>query len=248
MKPLWFKAAMVSNPGLLLRLGAIGAVMLSVTGAFAYTGGWLSPGRLTPDRMMAAFRDANGTHAGFRRNHAKGVCVAGWFEGSGQAAAISKAAVFKPGRVPVIGRFALAGGMPFQPDAPNTVRSMALSFRPPGGEEWRTGMNNIPVFPVNSARGFYEQLLAFSPDPATGKPDPAKIKTFLTAHPEAARALALIKKRAGHFRFRKLHLQWPQCLPLRRRGRRLCPGSLVRGAGATRRGRANGSDRRELSL
>jgi len=105
------------------------------------------------------------------------------------------ATVFRPGRVPVVGRFALAGGMPFQPDAPNTVRSMALSFLPPGGEEWRTGMNNMPVFPVNSARGFYEQLLAFSPDPATGKSDPAKTKAFLAAHPEAARALALIKKR-----------------------------------------------------
>jgi catalase len=195
MKPLWFKVAMATNPGLLVRLGAICAVMLSVTAAFAYTGGWLSPARLTQDRMMAAFREANGTHVGFRRNHAKGVCVTGWFESNGQAAAISKAAVFNPGRVPVVGRFALAGGMPFQPDAPNTVRSMALRFVPPGGEEWRTGMNNIPVFPVNSARGFYEQLLAFSPDPATGKPDPVKIKAYMAAHPEAARALALIKKR-----------------------------------------------------
>jgi catalase len=195
MKPLWFKVAMATNPGLLVRLGAMCAVMLSVTAAFAYTGGWLSPARLTQDRMMAAFREANGTHVGFRRNHAKGVCVTGWFESNGQAAAISKAAVFNPGRVPVVGRFALAGGMPFQPDAPNTVRSMALRFVPPGGEEWRTGMNNIPVFPVNSARGFYEQLLAFSPDPATGKPDPVKIKAYMAAHPEAARALALIKKR-----------------------------------------------------
>jgi catalase len=195
MKPLWFKAAAATDPGLLVRLGAIGAVMLSVTGAFAYTGGWLSPTRLTQDRMMAAFRAANGTHVGFRRNHAKGVCATGWFESSGQAAAISKAAIFKAGYVPVVGRFALAGGMPFQPDEPNTVRSMALRFLPPGGEEWRTGMNNIPVFPVNSARGFYEQLLAYSPDAATGKPDPAKVKAFLATHPEAARALALIKKR-----------------------------------------------------
>jgi len=174
MKPLWFIAAIATNPGLLVRLGAIGAVMLSVTGAFAYTGGWLSPVRLTQDRMMAAFREASGTHAGFRRNHAKGVCVTGWFESSGQAAAISKAAVFKTGRVPVVGRFALARGVPFQPDAPNTVRSISLRFLPPGGEEWRTGMNNIPVFPVNSARGFYERLVAFSPDPATGKPDPGR--------------------------------------------------------------------------
>src|SRR5437899_11422855 len=93
----WFGACPVSKAGVLVRLGAIGAVMLSVTGAFAYTGGWLSPERLTQDRMMAAFRDANGTHVGFRRNHAKGACVTGWFARSGQAAAISKGAVFNAG-------------------------------------------------------------------------------------------------------------------------------------------------------
>src|ERR1700726_2432455 len=200
MNPSWFgagpaSAGPVSRAGVLVRLGAIGAVMLSVAGAFAYTGGWLSPARLTQDQMMAAFEEANGSHAGFRRNHAKGVCVTGWFESNGQAAALSKAAVFRPGRVPVGGRFALAGGMPFQTDAPATVRSMALRFPLPGGEEWRTGMNNIPVFPVNSARGFYEQLLASSPDPATGKPDPVRMKAFLAAHPETARALPLIKTR-----------------------------------------------------
>jgi catalase len=195
MKPFWFRAAQATNVGVPIRLGAIAAVMLSVGGAFAGVGGWLSPSRLTQDRMMAAFEDANGTHAGFRRNHAKGVCVTGWFESNGQAAGLSKAAVFKPGRVPVVGRFALAGGMPFQTDKPATVRSMALRFLPPGGEEWRTGMNNIPVFPVNSARGFYEQLLASAPDPATGKPDPEKMKAFLAAHPETVRALQLIKKR-----------------------------------------------------
>jgi catalase len=195
MKPFWFRAALATDVGVPVRLGAIAAVMLSVAGAFGYTGGWLSPVRLTQDRMMAAFQDASGTHVGFRRNHAKGVCVTGLFESSGQAAALSKAAVFKPGRVLLVGRFALAGGMPFQTDAPATVRSMALRFLPPGGEEWRTGMNNIPVFAVNSARGFYEQLLASSPDPATGKPDPAKMKAFLAAHPETVRALPLIKKR-----------------------------------------------------
>src|ERR1700676_2572656 len=195
MKAFWFGAGQGSNAGVLVRLGVIGAVMLSVAGVFAYVGGWLSPVRLTQDRMVASFLHAKVSYAGFRRNHAKGVCVTGWFESSGQAAALSKAAVFRPGRVPVVGRFALAGGMPFQTDAPATARSMALRFLLPGGEEWRTGMNNIPVFAVNSARGFYEQLLASSPDAATGKPDPAKMKAFLAAHPETARALSLIKKR-----------------------------------------------------
>ena len=114
MKPFWFKAAQATNVGVPVRLGAIGAVMLSVGGAFACAGGWLSPSRLTQDRMMAAFQDADGIHAGFRRNHAKGVCVTGWFESNGQAAVLSKANVFKPGRIPVVGRFALAGACLFR--------------------------------------------------------------------------------------------------------------------------------------
>jgi catalase len=179
----------------LARGAFIGAVMLFAIALFAYAGGWLSPSRLTQSRMMAAFREANGTHAGFRRNHAKGVCIAGWFESSGQTAAWSKATLFESGRVPLTGRFALAGGMPFQVDSPNTVRSMALRIMPANGAEWRTGMNNIPVFPVNSAEGFYEQLVASKPDPATGKPDPAAMKEFLARHPETARAVAIIKAR-----------------------------------------------------
>jgi catalase len=104
--------------------------------------------------------------------------------------------VFQSGRVPVVGRFALAVGMPAPPDALATVRSMALRLLPPGGGEWRTGMNNIPVFPVNSARAFYDQLVAGKPDPATGKPVPAAMQQFLTQHPETARALTLIKGRS----------------------------------------------------
>jgi catalase len=155
--------------------------------------GWLSPGRLTQTRLINRFEEVNGVHAGFRRNHAKGVCVTGSFESNGNAVRLSKAVVFRPGRVPVVGRFALAGGHPDMADGPTAVRSMALSFRPLGGEEWRTGMNNIPVFAVKDAQSFYEQLLASQPDPETGKPDPAKMKAFAAAHPESARATQLIR-------------------------------------------------------
>ncbi|MDB5393907.1 MAG: Catalase related subgroup [Rhodospirillales bacterium] len=180
--------------GVLVRLAAIGVAVFVVVAAFAFVAGWLSPSKLTQDKMMDAFAQANGVHSGFRRNHAKGVCVAGAFESNGQAARLSTASVFQPGRVPVVGRFALAGGQPAMADGPQAVRSMALSFRPPGGEEWRTGMNNIPVFVVKDAKGFYDQLLAAAPDPATGKPDPAKMAAFLAAHPETGRALAIIRQ------------------------------------------------------
>jgi catalase len=36
-------------------------------------------------------------------------------------------------------------------------------------------------------------LLASKPDPATGKPDPDKLKAFFADHPESAGALTVIK-------------------------------------------------------
>ena len=173
------------------RFIVIGAAVAVVALAFAYTGGWLSPQRLSPARMIAAL-EAGGSHPGFRRNHAKGLCVSGYFEGNGAGAALSKAVVFAPGRVPVIGRFALAGGQPFQADPGAAVRSLALRFAPPDGEEWRTGMNAIPVFPFSTPELFYEQLVASRPDPATGKPDPTKMSAFLAKYPQAARAIQIL--------------------------------------------------------
>jgi catalase len=178
-----------------LRLGAIAATLCATTAAFAYAGGWLSPGALTPARIVDTFEQVNGRHDSFRRNHAKGVCVSGVFQSSGAAGTLSKASVFWVGETPVTGRFALAGGQPYAADANATVRSMALRFRLPGGEEWRTGMNDIPVFPVSTPAAFREQLIASAPDPATSKPDPAKLAAFFAAHPESQKAVALIKAR-----------------------------------------------------
>lgn len=177
----------------LARLAVMGIVVLGVAISFAYAGGWLSPHKLTPASFIDTFERINGVHPGFRRNHAKGVCVGGYFESNGKGARLSRAKVFQPGRVPVVGRFALAGGMPHAADAVQTVRSMALLFSLPNGEEWRTGMNNIPVFPVNTPEAFQEQLLAMRPEPKTGKPDPARVKAFLVRHPESAQAIQTIK-------------------------------------------------------
>jgi catalase len=174
------------------RLSLVAAIVLAVGATFLYVGGWLSPRDLTPERFIDTFEQLNGAHPSFRRNHAKGVGVRGTFDSNGQGVRLSKAVVFRPGRVPVVGRFALAGGMPYQADALRTVRSMALQFSLPDGEEWRTGMNNTPVFAVNTPQAFHEQLLAMAPDAATGKPDPLKVKAFLDHHPESARAIQTI--------------------------------------------------------
>ena len=178
-----------------VRLLAIGFVVCAIAGLFAYAGGWLTPGALTPARITDRFETVNGRHEGFRRNHAKGVCVRGYFTSNGQGAALSKASVFKAGRVPVLGRFSLSGGQPYAADAATAVRGLGLRFTPDAGEEWRTAMVSLPVFPVSTPQAFYELLQATAPDPVTGKPDGAKMQALFTKYPETAKALGVIQ---GH--------------------------------------------------
>src|SRR5580704_7527386 len=123
--------------GVLARLAVIGVVVLAVAGSFAYAGGWLSRGALTPASLIDTFEQVSGIHPGFRRNHAKGVCIAGSFESNGAGVQLSKALVFQPGSIPILGRFSFAGGQPDVADAPTIVRAMALRFTLPDGEEWR---------------------------------------------------------------------------------------------------------------
>jgi catalase len=182
-----------SLPGTLPRLAGICVVVLLVVGGFLYLGGWFSPHQLTPSRFVSGFEKVFGIHSGFRRNHAKGVCVRGFFDSNGQGTHLSKAVVFRTGRVPVIGRFSLGGGNPDVGDTPDTIRGLGLLFRLRDGEEWRTAMINRPVFPFNTPQAFYDNLIASQPDPNTHKPDPEKMAAFVAGHPEFARATKIIQ-------------------------------------------------------
>jgi len=178
------------------RLAAAAIVVLGVAGAFLYLGGWFSPQKLTPARFVDEFERVNGRYSGFRRNHAKGLCVRGFFDSNGHGTRLSKAVVFRTGRVPVIGRFSLGGGDPHVSDELNTVRGLGLQFSLTDGEQWRTAMINLPVFPFKNPQAFYDNLVASEPDPNTHQPDPAKMAAFLANNPETARALAIIKSQA----------------------------------------------------
>jgi catalase len=186
----------LGNANALARLALIGVALAAVAATFAYLGGWFTPNALTPARFTDGFEQVNGVHSGFRRNHAKGVGVSGFFDSNGNGVRLSKALVFRQGRVPVIGRFSLGGGHPDAADTPAAVRGLGLEFSLPDGELWRTAMINLPVFPVRTPEAFYEQMLASEPDPSTGKPDPARMEAFLARHPETAQAMAVIKGQA----------------------------------------------------
>lgn len=169
------------------RYGVIAGVPLAIAAAWAYTAGWLAPGRLTAPRIIDQIQVNSGSaYPGYRRAHAKGVCVIGHFVGSGALQPYSTAQVFMQGDIPVVGRFAIAGGNPYAPDGSVPVRSMALRLTQPNGQQWRTGMNSMPVNAVATPQAFFEQLQAQQPDLATGKPDPARLAAFFAAHPETA--------------------------------------------------------------
>ena len=87
-----YRLSSLAGKGVLVRLAAIGAAVLAVVGCFAFVAGWLSPGRLTQARVIDGFEEVNGVHPGFRRNHAKGVCIAGAFD-SGRIAGIWRNAI-----------------------------------------------------------------------------------------------------------------------------------------------------------
>ena len=80
--------------GLILRLMVIGVVVAGIASSFLYAGGWFTPHALSPATVVDTFEQVNGQHPGFRRNHAKGVCVSGYFESNGRGVALSKAATW----------------------------------------------------------------------------------------------------------------------------------------------------------
>jgi len=162
----------------------IGTIVLLLVVGFAWAAGWIGDRRISGDDVLAAIEYNGGSHPGYRRAHAKGLCFSGSFEANDAGAALSSAAALGHGNYPVIGRFSLAGGNPLATDGRNVFHSMALLIRTPDGQEWRMALDHTPIFPVADAASFVALQRATRPDPATGKPDPVVMKPFLATHPE----------------------------------------------------------------
>jgi len=157
----------------------IAAVVGFSVGAFAFTAGWLTPGRLTSTELVSALAPPAGAALGHRRNHAKGVCFTGSFEANGNAVALSKAPLFIAGQYPVLGRFNLATPDPDAADPTVRVRGIGVQITAPGGV-WRMALIDPPVFAVSTPQGFYELL------EASKSKNPDAMKGFVGAHPEFA--------------------------------------------------------------
>jgi catalase len=166
------------KPMPVLPLVFIAGVVAVVAAAFAYTAGWLSPHRLTPQKLVSTLAPPGGPALGHRRNHAKGICFTGTFDANGAGTALSKAEVLAQGEYPVVGRFNLAGGDPHMPDAMGPVRGLGIRITTPDGQEWRSAMIDAPVFAAPTPQAFYQFLKA------SASKDPNDMKQYAAAHPE----------------------------------------------------------------
>lgn len=152
----------------------------------------------TPPKVSAQqfvdLQQGNSPFAGFRRAHAKGLCVSGEFRSNGELAPYSSASLFNSGVTPFVGRLSIAGNNPTAPDLKAPVRSLALSFSLSRTEQWRLAMNTPPVMAVADPHTFYQQIQAIQAGPEA-------IKQFFAAHPESGefRTWAAQYKPSGSF-------------------------------------------------
>ncbi|MRJ44811.1 catalase family peroxidase [Idiomarina loihiensis] len=134
-------------------------------------------------QQFVNLQQGENAHEGFRRAHAKGICLSGEFRSNGQLASYSKTALFETGSMSFIGRFSVAGNNPTAPDLKAPVRSLALSFAMSSTEQWRMAMNTPPVMAVKDPHTFYQQIQAIQAGPKA-------IQAFFTEHPESSEFLS----------------------------------------------------------
>lgn len=113
----------------------------------------------TAAAVIDQFEANGGVHPGLRRNHAKGVCATGYFEGSGALTRLSTAEVFRQGlRTPVVARFSLPGPNPDAKDKGTPARGLGLAFALADGEQWRSALLNAPAFSAATPARFFAGL------------------------------------------------------------------------------------------
>lgn len=147
----------------------------------------------TAEQTVNVMNTLFGKHPGLRANHAKGIVVEGSFTPSPEAAALSKASLFKGPAVPVTARFSDATGVPTIPDgAPDaTPHGLALRFTLPDGD-MDVVVNALKFFPVATGEEFRDLLTAIAKSgPDAAKPTP--LERFVASHPAAGKAGATAK-------------------------------------------------------
>jgi len=149
-----------------------------------------------PADLVDALNGTFGAHAGKRGSHAKGFCAVGEFVPARGAADFAHSPLFAQKNVPATLRFSVGGGNPKASDKSRSVRGMSMRLQG-GGENYDLLLISEPAFFAATPVSFVSFLQARVPDPATGKPDPAKVAAHNAAHPDGMRQPALLAAHAA---------------------------------------------------
>ncbi len=145
----------------------------------------------SPVELVDALNGVFGKHKA-RGSHAKGFCVAGQFEASSGAAAITRASMFQADkRTSLIGRFSIGGGNPKAPDNGKSVRGLAVRATD-ANERLEWIFISAPHFFAQTPEQFVNFFKVRAPDPATGKMNPEAIAAFSKANPATTKQAAYI--------------------------------------------------------
>lgn len=142
--------------------------------------------------LVEAFDAIFGTNPGARAAHAKGTSCEATFTATPAAAALTRAPHLQGQAIPATVRFSNGSGDPRAPDSGREPRGMSVKFHLPDGSETDIVAINHPVFIVRTPEEFLEFMRLRAPDPATGKPDFAKLIEFVGARPESQRAAEIL--------------------------------------------------------
>lgn len=144
-----------------------------------------------------------GNHPGYRTVHAQGRFYSGTFTGTPEGKQLTRAAHVQAENVPVSVRFSPSvSGDPMA--LAGNITAMSTKFYLPDGQVTDLVAVNIPVFLARTPDEMIEFLIAFRPDPKSGKQDQEKIQTFLAGHPAAARAVELLQRQPAPVSFAQL--------------------------------------------
>ena len=147
--------------------------------------------RLAVELVEMIHEDFQGFHPGYRGVHAQGRYYAAIFKATPEAKKLSRAVHLQGQPVPATVRH---GHSPSgNPWGPAYAPSMAVKFYLPDGTVTDLIAITIPVFFGRTPDEVLEILKTLKPDPATGKPDEAKVMQFLATRPWVANALKLAK-------------------------------------------------------
>lgn len=147
------------------------------------------PGTQLGAELMDTREKLGGKFPGYRRAFARGYCYDATFTPTGNAAEFTTAGHLQNDPVRATVRFGDVSGNPYLSDARTAVRGLSVKFHLADDSTDLLAVN-FERFSAPTPEGFLEQMTAFTPDPATGRPNPETVEAYVKECPISGQIVA----------------------------------------------------------